>query len=117
MPENVQISARWLKTAHVKLVELYNLQKNFISIGEMSSKDRNQYFEERLAEKKSLKISFQTFEELNSLQAEKKFKISSRTTLGIKGETEDDWVATFNIGNIMHLQALGFDELHKADIG
>jgi hypothetical protein len=43
--------------------------------------------------------------------AEKKFKISSRNSLGIKNSGEDDWINSFNIGNIMHLQAIGFDEL------
>jgi len=49
----------------------------------MSTKDRTEHFRDRLAEKKKLKISFQTFEELTSLLAEKKFKISSRSNLGI----------------------------------
>lgn len=26
----------------------------------------------------------------------------------------DDWIFSFNIGNIMHLQTLGFDELNNA---
>jgi hypothetical protein len=49
----------------------------------MSTRTRNDYFRDRLAEKKKLKISFQTFEELTSLLAEKKYKISSRSNLGI----------------------------------
>jgi len=49
----------------------------------MSSKHRHEYFKDRLAEKKQLKISFQTFEELNTLLAEKKFKITARNNLGI----------------------------------
>ena len=75
----------------------------------MTSKDRKEHFKDRMAEKKKLKISFHTFEELTSLQNEKKFKISSRSTLGLKTSDEDDWIQTFNIGNIMHLQAVGFD--------
>jgi len=69
----------------------------------LTTKDRNEYFRDRLAEKKKLRISFQTFEELNSLLAEKKFKISSRSNLGINTGGEDDWINSFNIGNIMHL--------------
>jgi hypothetical protein len=78
----------------------------------MTSKDRKEHFKDRMAEKKKLKISFHTFEELTSLQNEKKFKISSRSTLGLKTSDEDDWIQTFNIGNIMHLQAVGFDEFN-----
>ncbi len=78
----------------------------------MSGKERSAYFKDRLAEKKRLNISFSSFDELNSLQNEKKFKIAVRTTLGVKDSNEEDWINDFNIGNIMHLQALGFDELN-----
>jgi hypothetical protein len=65
-----------------------------------------------MAEKKKMKISFQTYDELNSLQNERRFKISSRSTLGVKAAESDDWIQTFNIGNIMHLQAASFDEFN-----
>jgi hypothetical protein len=78
----------------------------------MTGKERQTYFKDRMAEKKRLNISFSTFDELNTLQSEKKHKISSRTTLGVRDATEDEWINNFNIGNIMHLQALGFDELN-----
>ena len=65
-----------------------------------------------MAEKKRLKISFQTFEELSGLLTERKYKIASRTTLGVKPPESDDWIKTFNIGNIMHLQAVDFDEFN-----
>ena len=67
-----------------------------------------------MAEKKKLKISFQTFEEMNKLQIEQKFKITARSALGVKNYGTDDWIFSFNIGNIMHLQTLGFDELANA---
>ena len=78
----------------------------------MSTRERKDYFKNELAEKKRLKISFQTFEEINNLQNEKKFKITARSTLGIKNFGSDDWIFSFNIGNIMHLQALSFDEFN-----
>jgi hypothetical protein len=56
-----------------------------------------------MAEKKHLKISFQTFEEMNKLQMEEKFKIKARSNLGLKNYGADDWIFSFNIGNIMHL--------------
>mmetsp|Transcript_47078 Transcript_47078/g.62300 ORF Transcript_47078/g.62300 Transcript_47078/m.62300 type:complete len:81 (+) Transcript_47078:2977-3219(+) len=67
-----------------------------------------------MAEKKKLKISFQTYEEMNKLQIEQKFKITARSALGVKNFSNDDWIFSFNIGNIMHLQTLGFDELANA---
>ena len=92
--------------------ELFEIQQEFTTVSELTTRERNDYFKHELAEKKRLKISFQTFEEINNLQNEKKFKIAARTTLGIKSVGADDWIFSFNIGNIMHLQALSFDELN-----
>lgn len=78
----------------------------------MSNKERNDHFRDRMAEKKKLRISFTTYDELNSLQNERRFKISARSTLGLKSSESDDWIQTFNIGNIMHLQPAGFDEFN-----
>ena len=55
-----------------------------------------------MEEKKKLKISFKTFEEMNKLQLEQKYKITARSALGVKYGTHD-WIFSFNIGNIMHL--------------
>ena len=82
----------------------------------MTSKERQEHFKDRMAEKKKLRISFQTFDELCTLQNEKRFKISSRSTLGLKPNSDDDWIQTFNIGNIMHLQAVGFDEFNAGTV-
>ena len=51
---------------------------------------------------------------MNKLQIEQKYKITARSTLGVKNYSQDDWIFSFNIGNIMHLQTLGFDELANA---
>lgn len=53
---------------------------------------------------------------MNKLQLEKKYKIKARTSLGIKNYGTEDWIFSFNIGNIMHLQTLSFDELSNAKI-
>ena len=45
---------------------------------------------------------------------EQKYKIKDRSALGLKNFATDDWIFSFNIGNIMHLQTLGFDELTNA---
>ena len=84
-------------------MELYKIQSQFASVCELSNKERQAHFKDRLAEKKKLNISFSTFEELNSLQNAKKHKISQRTNLGLKDAVEDDWISNFNIGNIMLL--------------
>jgi hypothetical protein len=31
--------------------------------------------------------------------------------MGIRTANTDDWIYSFNIGNIMHLQAMSFDDL------
>jgi hypothetical protein len=69
-----------------------------------------------MAEKKHLRISFSTFEEMNRLSQEERFKIKTRSNLGLKNYGADDWIFSFNIGNIMHLQTLSFDELSNAKI-
>lgn len=83
--------------------ELIEIQKEFFKISEWNFKERRDYFQDRMAEKKKLKISFQTFEEMNKLQIEQKFKITARSALGVKNYGTDDWIFSFNIGNIMHL--------------
>ena len=45
---------------------------------------------------------------------EQRYKITARSALGVKNFGTDDWIFSFNIGNIMHLQTLGFDELNNA---
>lgn len=53
---------------------------------------------------------------MNKLQLEEKFKIKARSNLGLKNYGADDWIFSFNIGNIMHLQTLSFDELSNAKV-
>lgn len=55
--------------------ELIVIQRDFLAISELSSEQRREYFQDRMAEKKRLKISFQTFEEMNKLQNEQRYKI------------------------------------------
>ena len=79
----------------------------------MTSKERIDHFKDQMAEKKKMRISFQTYDELNSLQNERRFKISFRSTLGVKAAESDDWIQTFNIGNIMHLSPLSLDDFSE----
>lgn len=81
-------------------------------MSELNSKKRISYNKDTI-KKKQLKLSFNTFEELNELLIPNKFKITLRNTLGMRNEVE--WINTFNIGNIMHLAPLTFDELNPQD--
>ena len=55
---------------YVIVHELINIQHEFHKISDFNFKERRDYFQDRMAEKKHLKISFQTFEEMNKLQLE-----------------------------------------------
>jgi hypothetical protein len=116
VPEKVQIFTKQMRQNYTIVHELITIQTEFGRICELSFKDRRDYFEDRMAEKKHLKISFQTFEEMNKLQMEERFKIKARSNLGLKNYGNEDWIFSFNIGNIMHLQTLSFDELSNAKI-
>ena len=58
----------------------------------MSSTKRQEYFRDKLGKKKELRISFQTYEELDEMRNEKKFKIALRSALGLKNLDSDDWI-------------------------
>jgi len=103
VPEKVQIFNKQMRQNYTLVHELITIQSDFSRISELSFKERRDYFQDRMAEKKHLKISFQTFEEMNKLQMEEKFKIKARSNLGLKNYGADDWIFSFNIGNIMHL--------------
>ena len=78
----------------------------------MNTKERNEFFQARNnAFKRGMHISFHSFGEMTRLAQEQKFKITQRNQLGIKSDKNEDWIFSFNIGNIMHLQAVTFDEL------
>ena len=61
--------------------------------------------------KKRMKISIGSEEEIERMRRETKFKINARNVLGIKHQ--DDWIFNLNIGNIMHLAPLSFDDLNS----
>ena len=114
LPDKVQIFQKQIKQTHTIVKELIDIQLEFHTIADLNNRERREYFQDRMAEKKKLKISFQTFEEMNKLQMEQRYKITARTALGVKNFGSDDWIFSFNIGNIMHLATLGFDELNNA---
>ena len=68
-----------------------------------------------MAKKKELRISFQTFEELDNMMNEKRFKIVARSALGVKHD-DDGWIQQFNIGNLMHLTSVSFDDFNDRSV-
>lgn len=67
-------------------------------------------FKDRQGAKKKLRISFEDDSEIEKLKSESKFKLSVRNKLGLK--SNDDWIYNLNIGNVMLLAPLSFDDLH-----
>ena len=70
VPEKVMIFTKQMKQMYIIVHELTTIQQDFNRISELSFRERRDYFQDRMAEKKHLKISFQTFEEMNKLQLE-----------------------------------------------
>ena len=63
--------------------------------------------------RKKLWVSFSDEEEIENIVKSDAFKINTRSVLGVKNN--NDWIYGLNIGNIMHLTPLLFNEL-KTDI-
>jgi len=58
VPEKVQIFTKQMKQNYTLVHELITIQADFNRISELSFKERRDYFQDRMAEKKHLKISF-----------------------------------------------------------
>lgn len=67
VPDKVKIFQKQILNTHTIVEELISIQKEFSQISELNFRDRRDHFQDRMAEKKKLKISFQTFEEMNKL--------------------------------------------------
>lgn len=91
------------------------LIKEFQAIVLMSKADRSRFFEERVGAKKRAKISFGSENEINRLKASQKYKLNERNTLGVKAS--EGWIHNLNIGNIMHLNPINFDDMHISFLG
>ena len=77
----------------------------------MEEEERKAFFKERVGLKKKLRISFHSEEEIERIAATEHLKINVRGMLGVR--SQDDWIFNFNIGNIMHLSPLNFDDLNR----
>ena len=67
-----------------------------------------------LVQNKRAKISFGSEDEIERLKANQKYQLNERNTLGVK--SSEGWIYNLNIGNIMHLTPLSFDDIHLSFI-
>lgn len=93
------------------LSEMLRQIDEFNKIRIMKPEKRVDYLQQRLGEKKRLKISFSDEDEINRMKIDNQFKLNVRSALGIKNP--DDWIYGLNIGNVMHMSPLGFDDLYS----
>ena len=98
------------RTMHV-LQEIIRQVEDFNKVRQLKTDKRMEYLQQRLGEKKRLKISFSDKEEIERMQSDNQYKLNVRSALGIKNP--DDWIFNLNIGNVMHMSPIGFDDLHS----
>lgn len=99
------------RTMHV-LKEIMRQIEDFNKVKEMKTEKRLEYLHQRLGEKKRLKISFSDKDEIERMQVDNQYKLNVRSALGIRNP--DDWIFNLNIGNVMHMSPIGFDDLHSS---
>lgn len=46
------------------------------------------------------------------MKTDNQYKLNVRSALGIM--KTDDWIFNLNIGNVMHMTPIGFDDLHSS---
>jgi len=92
------------------LNEANRIIREFIKIIEMEKGERLKYFSDRVGAKRKAKISFNSEEEISKLKQDKSYKVNERNALGVK--SSEGWIYNLNIGNIMHLAPMDFDEMH-----
>jgi hypothetical protein len=112
--EKVHINEKSLKQTYSQnlLSECNRIIKEFQTIISMTADHRKLYFDERVGAKRRAKISFDNEEEIDKIKEDQSFKVNERNALGVK--SSEGWVYNLNIGNIMHLTPLDFDDMHLA---
>ena len=109
--ELVKIQDNEMERTIMVLKEILKQIDEFNKIKDMKTDKRNEYLCQRLGEKKRLKISFSDKDEIERLKIDNQYKLNVRSALGIKNP--DDWIFNLNIGNVMHMNPIGFDDLHS----
>jgi len=112
----VKILENIIMKADPILSELASKVKQFEKISHQKAHEREmnlleKYGDDEYAEqKRKLKISFHSEEEINDLKHNLAYKMSVRNVLGLRHS--DDWIFNLNIGNVMHLSLMGAEELN-----
>jgi hypothetical protein len=109
--ELVKIQDSELDRTMYVLNEILRQIDDFRKVRELPTEKRLSYLQQRLGEKKRLKISFSDQEEIERMRRDNQYKLNVRSALGIKNM--DDWIFNLNIGNVMHMSPIGFDDLHS----
>ena len=103
------------ESAHEDLIcvlqEACNQIKDFNNIWFKTTESLAEYFKNREATKKKLKISFSSLDEIEKLKQKDEFKLAIWNQLGVK--CEEDWILNLNIGNVMSMNILNFDEINN----
>ena len=71
----------------------------------------HQWRDKRHILKKRLKLSFNSEHEMHEIKQNSDYRINLRNILGVM--KEDTWVNHLNIGNVMNIQPLEFDDLYN----
>jgi hypothetical protein len=110
--EIVKIQDAELENTKGILQEVLSQITEFNKIKIMKADKRREYLMQRLGAKKRLRISFSSREEIERMKSNNQYKLNVRSALGII--KSDDWIFNLNIGNVMHMNPIGFDELHTS---
>ena len=114
MEEKVKLLDTGVAKTYKILVELNTILYDFNGVSIMEEDERKLFFKDRIGLKKKLRISFHSEEEIDRMTALEAFKLNVRGMLGIR--SQEDWIFNFNIGNIMHLSPLNFDDLNRTQV-
>ena len=110
MEENLKIRESHLNQTETVLSEIVKQIKAFKSISNKSMRQISLLFKDKPGALKKLKISFDDETEIDRLKDENSYKLNARNKLGLK--SNEDWIYNLNIGNVMLLSPLSFDDLH-----
>lgn len=93
------------------LHEICKQIKEFKSYYILSIQKQNDISERNHDTRKKLCVSFSDDDEIQDLISDQTYKINTRNLLGVKNN--NDWIFGLNIGNVMHLSPLKFDEVRN----
>lgn len=107
--ENLIVSNTHTWDAFKILNELTRIINEFRSISSKTAYERDRDFASKWNFLKNLKISFDSEDEITSILKSEEFKVNVRNTLGV--QWTEDWIFNLNIGNVMLLSSLQFEDM------